>query len=435
MTVKHQRTGVMRACKSITLKNKDQARLVETEVELMKQLDHPNILRLYEVAVKLIDFGLSEFLAKIEAAAKTVKINKEKEILADGIRRSLGIAIPGVNDPLIRKVMPKAGTPHYMPPEMHHKAWYGVKADVFACGIMLYQMLTGVHPFFIPGKDNADSAKQKIVLCRVDYSMTYWNDISPLAKDLVMRMLAADPRDRVDTHEALQHLWFASAPKVSVEIRGSVVDNLVEFQTHNKLRQAVLRLLAKEVDETAIADLRAQFVAMDGDGDGILQLAEILEAAQKAGINASKTELEAVMFTLHGPQVHEHVDFQIGLNYRDFIGALLERKARIFSTFTFCLFPVVAIDRAHLLEIFKRFEDPNDPGFITTASIKESIKAHKRAPGASASRRHINAEDFSDGELKEIMNGSTKINFETFLTVCYKGRITDNQGSGGGGGG
>ena len=202
MTVKHQRTGVMRACKSITLKNKGQARLVETEVELMKQLNHPNILRLYEVyyeqdttiylvtelcnggslfdrlvyhsrnlkrpmserqsaryiqqclqalsychgmgiihrdvkpdnvlfvtrkadsAVKLIDFGLSEFLAKIEAAAKTVKINKEKEILADGIRRSLGIAIPGVNDPLIRKVMPKAGTPHYMPPEMHHKAWY-----------------------------------------------------------------------------------------------------------------------------------------------------------------------------------------------------------------------------------------------------------------------------------------------------------------------
>eukprot|EP00392_Amoebophrya_sp_AT5.2_P008943 g8971.t1 len=295
MTVKHQHTGVMRACKSITLRDKDQARLVETEVELMKQLDHPNILRLYEVydeqditrtihlvtelcdggslrnrlvyhsrtlkcpmsegqsaayiqqclqalsychgmgiihrdvkpdnvlfvtrkadsAVKLIDFGLSEFLAKIEARAKTVKINKEKEIMADRIRRSRsrGIAVPGTSDPLIRKVMPKAGTPNYMPPEMHHKAcWYGVKADVFACGIMLYEMLTGVHPFFIPGKDNADSVKQKLALCRVDYSATYWNDITPLARDLVMLMLAKDPGDRVDTREALQHQWFTSVP-------------------------------------------------------------------------------------------------------------------------------------------------------------------------------------------------------------------------------
>lgn len=48
MTVRHNRTGIMRACKSIALKNKDQTKLVETEIELMKQLDHPNILRLYE---------------------------------------------------------------------------------------------------------------------------------------------------------------------------------------------------------------------------------------------------------------------------------------------------------------------------------------------------------------------------------------------------
>eukprot|EP00392_Amoebophrya_sp_AT5.2_P019897 g20928.t1 len=303
MTVKHQRTGVMRACKSITRTDKDQARLVETEVELMKQLDHPNILRLYEVyydkqditrtvhlvtelcdggslfdrlvyhsrslkcpmsegqsagyiqqclqalsychgmgiihrdvkprnvlcvtrkadsAVKLIDFGLSDFLVKIEAAAKTVTINEEIEVPVDGVRRRLGLRIAIQGDkvkekiPLIRKVkvMPRVGTADYMPPEMHRKACrYGLKADVFACGIMLHEMLTGVHPFHISGKDNADRAVRKIMLGQeVDYSATYWNDINPLARDLVARMLAKDPGDRVDAREALQHQWFTSAP-------------------------------------------------------------------------------------------------------------------------------------------------------------------------------------------------------------------------------
>jgi len=48
MTVRHKRTGHLRACKSIALKNKGQQKLVNTEIELMKQLDHPNVLRLYE---------------------------------------------------------------------------------------------------------------------------------------------------------------------------------------------------------------------------------------------------------------------------------------------------------------------------------------------------------------------------------------------------
>lgn len=126
----------------------------------------------------------SSYIVQRGRTSHQVKINKDKEKIAEGIRRSLGIAVPGATDPLLRKVMPKAGTPHYMPPEMHHKAWYDEKADVFACGVMLYQMLTGIHPFFIPGKDNAETAKQKIVLCKVDYPPDAWNQISPLAKNL-----------------------------------------------------------------------------------------------------------------------------------------------------------------------------------------------------------------------------------------------------------
>merc|ERR1719217_1403767 len=49
MEVRHKRTGQMRACKSITIRDRQQMELIQTEVRLMKELDHPNVLRLYQM--------------------------------------------------------------------------------------------------------------------------------------------------------------------------------------------------------------------------------------------------------------------------------------------------------------------------------------------------------------------------------------------------
>ena len=38
-----------------------------------------------------------------------------------------------------------------MAPEMHGEAMYDYKADLFSTGIVLTQILTGVHPFFTLG--------------------------------------------------------------------------------------------------------------------------------------------------------------------------------------------------------------------------------------------------------------------------------------------
>lgn len=492
MTVKHIRTGIMRACKSIAMKSKDQQKLVETEIELMKQLDHPNILRLFECyydgdtsiylvtelcnggslfdrilyhnkqlkrpmserqsstyiqqilaalsychsmhiihrdmkpdnvlfvnrksdsAVKVIDFGLSDFMSKIEAAAKTVKVNKPKAALADGLRKSLNIANDGAEEQALRKVMPKAGTPHYMSPEMHGKAWYDEKTDVFACGIIVYQMLTGIHPFFVPGVDNAASAKQKIIDSKVTYPSDAWNGVSPLGKQITQAMLDPDPEKRLSSKAALQHKWFHSAKKIQTPLRESVVEGIIKFQDYHKMKQATLRLLAKEVDEMAIKNLRDQFFAMDKDGDGILSFEEVMLAADACSIHISRRELEQTMFALNGP-TSKSVTTEVGINYRDFIAAMIEKK--------------VTIEKAHLLEIFNRFSDPEEPGFITGKSILASISMAKRMEG----RKSIHEEGLAEMELKEIFeheaihDGDTKINFEMFCEICYGGIIGESD--------
>lgn len=407
MTVRHVRTGIMRACKNIVLKSKDQANLIQTEINLMRKVDHPNVLKMYETyhdgdtqvfiiielcngstlfdrilyherhlkrpmteaqssdytrqilqavrylhtqnvvhrdlkpdntlfvtrkfdsPLKVIDFGLSDFLHKIEAQAKTVKLkNDQASKLGLGLRQSLGISADP-NDPksLTRRVMAKAGTPHYMAPEMHAKAWYNERVDVFATGVMTYQMLAGIHPFFTPGKDNAASARQKIIDNEISYPEASWQHVSASARQIVQMMLEPNPEKRVSARRALTHTWFVIANKQTAPLKPDVVQSLLRFQEYNKLKQAVLRLLAKEIDELSVKDLRAQFEKADVDHGGVLSFTDILTACEVANIHISKAELEQTLFALHCHSASGGVHPE--LNYTDFISALLEQKVTI----------------------------------------------------------------------------------------------------------
>jgi Ca2+-binding EF-hand superfamily protein len=65
------------------------------------------------------------------------------------------------------------------------------------------------------------------------------------------------------------------------------------------MKQAVLRLLAKEIDEMTIQELRTQFMAMDVDGDGSISFDEMIAAAEKCGCQISQREMQQTMFALN----------------------------------------------------------------------------------------------------------------------------------------
>ena len=46
--VRHKQTGFIRACKTIKIHNRQDADLLNTEIAVMKQLDHPNVVKLYQ---------------------------------------------------------------------------------------------------------------------------------------------------------------------------------------------------------------------------------------------------------------------------------------------------------------------------------------------------------------------------------------------------
>ena len=67
-------------------------------------------------------------------------------------------------------------------------------------------MLSGVEPFYGESEEELVEDNTK---CEITFPSKYWDNISEPAKDLVRKMLQADPSKRIAAREALQHPWLA----------------------------------------------------------------------------------------------------------------------------------------------------------------------------------------------------------------------------------
>mgnify|MGYP000202494619 CR=1 FL=1 len=108
-------------------------------------------------SIKLIDFGLS-------------KINEDH-----------------------KEMKTKAGTPYYIAPEIL-TGTYTKECDVWSLGVILYILLCGYPPFY--------GSTDNIIINKVksrdfDYDSEEWENVTPLCKDLIDKMLVVDPANRL----------------------------------------------------------------------------------------------------------------------------------------------------------------------------------------------------------------------------------------------
>jgi len=438
MVVRHRNTKQLRACKVVAVQTALQRELIDTEIKLLKSLNHPNIMKMHEVyfeqakehgkitngniylvtelceggdlfsrilhhyerlkqamteshvaymltqilsatkychdkgiihrdikpenilfvdrssssALKIIDFGLANFHEKIMEQAKEVKVAK------GGISGRLARMLPSVNGRHLipwherKRVMQKAGTPHYMAPEMIEGS-YDQKADLFSIGVILCQLFTGWHPFYTPGDDEV-AVRSKISQPEpVQFPMDVWQPVSEDARDLCRKLLEKSPKNRLSAAQALAHPWFRDPSKPSPfgNVEGlsvSIFDGLMKYQAYNKLKRAVLQLLTRELSEFQIQELRGKFMALDTQGDGLLSPEELIEGMRHVGYEMTSSELSQIMAALDGSGSER-------IGYKEFISALIERR--------------VKFDRQQLFECFKKF-DKQGIGRITYQDVK-----------------------------------------------------------------
>lgn len=100
----------------------------------------------------------------------------------------------------------KCGSPGYVAPEIFSETGYGLKVDIYSCGIMLYSSLTGVSPF---GGDTTEEIYENNKRGLIVYPGHLWKNVSKEAKNLVMCMTERDPHKRLSAEQVLMHPWFS----------------------------------------------------------------------------------------------------------------------------------------------------------------------------------------------------------------------------------
>eukprot|EP00179_Madagascaria_erythrocladioides_P000553 CAMPEP_0198319952 /NCGR_PEP_ID=MMETSP1450-20131203/8969_1 /TAXON_ID=753684 ORGANISM="Madagascaria erythrocladiodes, Strain CCMP3234" /NCGR_SAMPLE_ID=MMETSP1450 /ASSEMBLY_ACC=CAM_ASM_001115 /LENGTH=925 /DNA_ID=CAMNT_0044023377 /DNA_START=233 /DNA_END=3010 /DNA_ORIENTATION=- len=97
------------------------------------------------------------------------------------------------------------GSALYHSPEIAKNEEIGPEVDVWACGVIMYFLLTGDHPFV--GR-NVKATYEKIVHDSASFRGSRWRRVSLEAQRLCRLMLDKERYRRIDARDALDHPWF-----------------------------------------------------------------------------------------------------------------------------------------------------------------------------------------------------------------------------------
>jgi serine/threonine protein kinase len=204
------------------------------EVGIMKRLDHPNILKLKDViltslrlclVVEYVEGGelfdyivahqrIEESRAKkmFQQICQGVHYCHSREIVHRDLKAENILLDADLNVKIIdfgfskaleshQALQTRCGSPHYTAPEINQiEPLYGLECDIWSLGVVLFAMLVGYLPF---------DDKDEMVISRLAKNMEYTipKFVSDDARDLVTRMLIADPTKRITMAEILDHPW------------------------------------------------------------------------------------------------------------------------------------------------------------------------------------------------------------------------------------
>jgi len=241
--VKHRESGEIYAMKVVEkrkLKTNQAKSAMSEEKLLLQSLDHPYIVKLrksfqtHDKLFMIMDFlaggdcyylmtqaKFPEAVVRIHAAqvalalayvhAKTIVYRdlKPENCVLDArgnlVLTDFGLAkeMEGEGDSCRPA---QVGTPDYWAPEMYRGQAYGKAVDYWALGCLIYELITGRHPFL----DSRGTVSAHKVLEEEPNLRHKVTKISPPLEDLLRKLLEKDPEKRLQTPEAMRaHPWFA----------------------------------------------------------------------------------------------------------------------------------------------------------------------------------------------------------------------------------
>jgi len=423
-------TGAVRAIKAIPKAKVADVTRSQQEVDIQSQLDHPNIVKLYEVFTDAKMYYLvmelcsgGELFDRIVAASDAADEDSGPRAFTERKAATYMEQILGAmsyihaNNFVHRDIKPenflmqnegddaqikvidfglaktfiansgdvmktKAGTPYYVAPEVL-SGKYDEKCDVWSCGIIAYILLCGYPPFY--GDSDSDILKA-VKKGAFEFPEEDWKYVSGDAKDVISKMLTKDKSKRPSASEILQHRWMsanAEAPKGTVP--KDMFTKLKKFQSGSKLKKVALTLIAQQLKDEDLQELQLTFSKLDQNKDGTLTMDEIKSGIQATGVEVNE-DMQATLENLD-------TDGSGNIDYTEFLAATLSTKQYLKNDVMWGAFRVF---------------DKDGDGSITKQELAEVLKMPEMS--------HI--EDM----IREVdLDGDGNIAFDEFVQMMEKG--------------
>jgi calcium-dependent protein kinase len=366
--VRHKVSKVLRAMKII---NKDKMSLgseeeeaLINEINVVKSLDHPNIMKVYEFFNKDNSlYIISELLSGGELLDKINEAGSLNEDVSSFLMKQIFSAVDFCHQKGIihRDLKPEnilieseeeankefftvkiidfgtsgklksgemfnltVGTPLYVSPEVL-KNKYNEKCDMWSCGVIMYMMLSGNPPF---KGDNDEEIYQAVKEGKYNFDDEKWDTISGEAKDLIKNLLIKDMNKRYSAKKALSHPWIAKHRRnkaLDKNKLNEVVINLKNYSAKLKLQQLTLAYIVHNLTSKEDCDfLREVFIIFDESGSGKLTKAQLIK-----GLNIVLSEEESEKEVNRLMNIID-VDGNGFIEYEEFLRAGLD-KAKIIT--------------------------------------------------------------------------------------------------------
>jgi len=406
---------------------------LRNEIKILQTLDHPNIVKAYEVyeskvniflvlencsggdlytrgpysekaAAKIVGKLLSAIVHMHEHGC-THRDLKYENVMFESKAKDAEIKL--IDFGLANKAKPGdtlmtagVGTIYTIAPEVLIGS-YTSQVDLWSIGVMAFMLLSSTKPFHEKRR-----SKMVVKIKRGDYIFysNRWGELSQESKEFVKSLIVVDPEKRLNAVDALKHNWLNEEfplenripDKVFLE---SVGESIAHYGEVGEFKKIALQLIAHKSSSSEIVELRKAFDAYDTANDGVISLSEF-KAAMNSSSSYTDNDVENIFKTMDA-------DNNGKIYYTEFLAATLEAHGRIVEE--------------TLADAFDRM-DSDDTGFISIQNLRDFL-------GKDCSKEKV-IQLMKEADL----NGDGKISFEEFLTsfrntqkMAHRGLIMDDD--------
>ena len=434
-------SGIKRAIKVIKKKPKvnislmDES-LIKTEIDVLRSLDHPNIVKIFEFYSTKDSFYLITEICNEGELYKEIKQNAPfNEKYCSYVMYQIFSAINYLhkmniihrdlkpenilivkkdkkNFPYIKicdfgtsKIFSKnsiqnqlVGSSYYIAPEILNGKNYNEKCDIWSCGVILYILLSGRPPFT---GNNELAIVNSIISGKYDLNQSPFHMVSDDAKDLIKNCLNFDHKKRFSADQCLNHNWikgFKSKELFNQLKNFSLVkkfmDNLKNYKSDSIIQETALAYLVHNFPQiNDVVNACKLFNILDSNNDGKITREELLVGLKKIykDENIVQKDVDIIFKNID-------MDGNNFIEYEEFVrGAVNKEK---FLT-------------ENILRFAFRYFDKNNSGFIDYEKLKNIFGSRIKDQNKIKSQLTL--------MIKEVdSNGDGKISFEEFTTIMKK---------------